>query len=202
MPVLFIARHGNTFDKGDTPTRIGRRTDLPLSMSGQRQAARLGAYFSERGIAFSEIYSAPLKRAMETAEAVVANAVRPCHIASERSLLEIDYGPDENQPEANVIDRIGQDALNQWNRASVPPPDWQVDPEALTDGWRSLFSRIRTMPSDASLLAVTSNGVARFALDAASNAKPDFPKKLRTGGFGRVEIDDDHAVVAEWDVRP
>ena len=26
---LIIARHGNTFEKGQTPTRVGGRTDLP-----------------------------------------------------------------------------------------------------------------------------------------------------------------------------
>ena len=35
---LIIARHGNTFDAGDIPTRVGRRTDLPLVASGEAQA--------------------------------------------------------------------------------------------------------------------------------------------------------------------
>ena len=30
MNTLIIARHGNTFRKGETPTRVGSRTDLPL----------------------------------------------------------------------------------------------------------------------------------------------------------------------------
>ncbi|MFZ4686424.1 MAG: histidine phosphatase family protein [Hyphomonadaceae bacterium] len=35
---IFIVRHGNTFDKGDVVTRVGGRTDLPLSTSGSAQA--------------------------------------------------------------------------------------------------------------------------------------------------------------------
>ncbi|HAO37083.1 MAG TPA: histidine phosphatase family protein, partial [Hyphomonas sp.] len=38
MARLIIVRHGNTFDKGDTVTRVGGRTDLPLSASGLAQA--------------------------------------------------------------------------------------------------------------------------------------------------------------------
>ena len=30
MKTLIIARHGNTFRPGETPTRVGSRTDLPL----------------------------------------------------------------------------------------------------------------------------------------------------------------------------
>ncbi len=202
MPTLYVVRHGNTFDDGETPTRVGRRTDLSLSKSGRAQASRLGAYFSERNIAFAKIYAAPLRRTMETAEAVARQAADPCDIASEPVLLEIDYGPDENKPEADVIARIGADALHRWNTEAIPPPGWNVDPAALIAGWQSFFVRIREMAPDDIVLAITSNGVARFVLDAASRAEPDLPKKLRTGAFGRIDINDDQAIVAEWDVRP
>ncbi len=202
MATLFAARHGNTFDDGDTPTRIGRRTDLPLSQSGRAQADQLGAYFSGHGITFAHIYAAPLRRTMETAQAIARHARGRCSIAPEPALLEIDYGPDENQPEASVIARIGKDALDQWNAASIPPPGWDVDPEGLIAAWRDLFARIRETEPDCVALAVTSNGVARFALDAADAVRPEFPKKLRTGAFGRIELNGNNAVVAEWDVRP
>jgi transcriptional regulator GlxA family with amidase domain len=40
MTTLIIARHGNTFEDGETPRRVGARTDLPLS----EIAARCGFY--------------------------------------------------------------------------------------------------------------------------------------------------------------
>ena len=43
MTDIYIVRHGNTFDKGDVVTRVGARTDLPLSRSGFAQAEALGA---------------------------------------------------------------------------------------------------------------------------------------------------------------
>ena len=46
---VYIVRHGNTFDKGDVVTRVGARTDLPLSSSGQTQAEQLAAYFHVAG---------------------------------------------------------------------------------------------------------------------------------------------------------
>ena len=42
---IYIVRHGNTFDKGDVVTRVGARTDLGLSSSGQTQAEALAIHF-------------------------------------------------------------------------------------------------------------------------------------------------------------
>ena len=72
MPTLYIARHGNTFEAGETPRRIGRGTDLPLVASGRAQAAALGECFTAQKIAFDKIFSAPLKRTRETADAIAA----------------------------------------------------------------------------------------------------------------------------------
>ena len=41
MTQLLIVRHGNTFETGETPRRVGLRTDLPLSSSGRKQANAL-----------------------------------------------------------------------------------------------------------------------------------------------------------------
>ncbi|MEL6754250.1 MAG: histidine phosphatase family protein, partial [Pseudomonadota bacterium] len=46
MQTLYIVRHGNTFDTGDTVLRVGGRTDLPLSTSGEMQATALGIHFA------------------------------------------------------------------------------------------------------------------------------------------------------------
>ena len=49
---IYIVRHGNTFDPGDTLLRVGARTDLALSVSGCEQADRLGRHFLEKDIVF------------------------------------------------------------------------------------------------------------------------------------------------------
>ncbi len=148
------------------------------------------------------LFAAPLKRTLETAAAIASQQKNQIDILSEVSLLEIDYGPDEGKPEADVVARIGEAAVKKWNDAAVPPSGWDVNPADLTDAWRALFSRVAALGADAVALAVTSNGVARFALDAATSADPAFPKKLRTGAFGRIDIRNDHAKAAEWNVRP
>ena len=56
MKTLIIARHGNTFGPGDTPTRVGARTDLPLVESGKAQAKALGLHFLENGLVPDVVY--------------------------------------------------------------------------------------------------------------------------------------------------
>lgn len=197
MSRLFLVRHGNTFDPGDVVTRVGGRTDLPLSLSGQAQARALAEHFAQSDVRFARAFCSPLRRTRETAEAILGGAAALETLAF---LREIDYGPDENRPEADVVARVGAQALERWEREGVPPPGWVVDPTALTEGWRGLFSALAG--GAGSCLAVTSNGVARFAL-AAAGAQGAFPNKLRTGAFGEIEIGGDGAArVLRWDVRP
>ena len=90
---LYIVRHGNTFNKGDTVTRVGARTDLPLSSSGQAQAEALADHF--RPIAFAQAIAGPLKRTRQTAEAILAEQAAPPELEIGNFLREIDYGPAE-----------------------------------------------------------------------------------------------------------
>jgi len=193
---LYIVRHGNTFDKGDVVTRVGGRTDLPLSTSGKAQARALGEHLKD--VRFATARSGPLKRTRETAAAILsAQAVAP-ELTTELFLREIDYGPDENRPEDEVVARIGKAALEAWERDSIPPPGWRVDPAALVGNWQELFSDLAE--EEGAHLIVTSNGIARFALAAAGEARTD--AKLGTGAYGIVEISGGEAIVPAWNVRP
>uniref|UniRef100_UPI0035133E8D histidine phosphatase family protein n=1 Tax=Henriciella pelagia TaxID=1977912 RepID=UPI0035133E8D len=164
---VYIVRHGNTFDKGDTVTRVGARTDLPLSMSGRLQAEALAKHFADTDIRFASAAAGPLKRTLETARTILAAQSAAPSLDVAEFLREIDYGPDENRPEPEVVDRIGQAALDAWEKDAVAPPGWIVDPERLKRDWISYFQRLAGSDTADPALVVTSNGVARFALLAA-----------------------------------
>lgn len=193
---LIIVRHGNTFDAGDVVTRVGGRTDLPLSTSGMAQAEALARHFA--GTPFVSARAGPLKRTRETAHAILALHANPPELITDLFLREIDYGPDENRPEDAVIARIGKSALEAWEKDSIVPPGWRVDPEALIGNWQETFHDLRDEPGDH--LIVTSNGIARFALAAAGAARQD--AKLKTGAWGVVEVTGQDVSVVAWNVRP
>lgn len=199
---LYIVRHGNTFDKGDTVLRVGGRTDLDLSSSGRVQAAALGAHFAGSGVNFEKVLSGPLKRTLQTAEAITSAATSQAMIEIVEGLREVDYGPDEGQPEDLVVARIGQAALEAWEQDAVVPEGWKVDPASLVDVWRAILASAKMR--EGNTLAVTSNGIARFALQAIGldgDAREATPLKLRTGAYGVIGLEEEPALI-EWDVRP
>ena len=70
MGRIIVCRHGNTFDKGDVVTRVGGRTDLPLSTSGKAQADALARHFADTP--FQAAYCSTLQRTRETAAAILS----------------------------------------------------------------------------------------------------------------------------------
>ena len=204
--MFVIVRHGNTFESGETPRRIGARTDLPLTDKGFQQASALGEFFRRQNWEFGRALVAPLLRTRATAELILSHQLNAPDPEFCQWLREIDHGPDENQTEDDVVARIGKDSLEQWDRHAEPPPDWTVDSGARIDAWRTFFAEsdhLETRPT----LIVTSNGAARFALLAARSlltSAANLPTmKLPTGGYGVIEKGENGDLqVALWGERP
>ena len=56
MKRLIIARHGNTFRKDETPTRVGAGTDLPLVE--EERARGIGKYLKAKGLIPTKVFAA------------------------------------------------------------------------------------------------------------------------------------------------
>ena len=192
MTRLVIVRHGNTFEAGEAPRRVGARTDLPLTEAGVEQARQLGWHFAKNRVQFDRVLSSPLIRARHTASEIVDKEPETADF-----LNEIDHGPDENLPEDAVIARIGREALEGWERSLIAPPGWDVGAEWRIAAWREF---VRT--ADGTILLVTSNGAARFALAALGLMREDGAMKLRTGAYGVIDIYGTAMRLVGWDVRP
>ena len=200
---LYIVRHGNTFDAGETVRRVGARTDLHLSTSGWVQAKALGQHFAGLGIVFDAVYASPLRRTQQTAAAICSATATRSPLTYSAHLTEIDYGPDEGKPEAEIVARLGQNALAKWEAENIAPEGWQVSPADLRGGWRALIASLSTEHEGGNVLAVTSNGVARFALEVIEAGSDDLAGKLRTGSYGCIRVDKGgEARLEGWDIRP
>lgn len=202
---LIIARHGNTFAPGDTPTRVGRRTDLPLVASGEAQARRIGDYLRRHQMVPDAVFTAPLKRSYDTARLAVEALGRNLPITIDARFSEIDYGPDENQPESAVVARIGDQALRDWNDHAKVPPDWLVDPKAIIDDWLSFGDMCRQSFSGQTVLVVTSNGIARFAPHLTGDFEGFRHRhgiKIATGALCFLRLQESQWLIEKWNVRP
>ena len=201
MTRIVICRHGNSFDKGDVVTRIGARTDLPLSISGIDQARGLTKQFSSgtSGFEFKLAFCSSLLRTYQTADFILTSGHDVKTLDILKFLTEIDYGVDENKPEEQVVARLGRDAITLWDEKAIPPEGWDVNPEELIQSWKDFFARY--MDHEGDILVVTSNGIARFALDAVDEITTDAPRKLRTAAYGIIEIENGHSKLTAWDIR-
>lgn len=194
MTRIVICRHGNTFDKGEIVTRVGARTDLPLSSSGRAQVKALASGLSK--FTFSHAYCSPLIRTQQTATAIITADIP---LETLEFLTEIDYGEDENKPESEVVARLGQDMLDLWDLEAIVPDGWKVNPEAIIHAWEQFFESQRHQEGD--ILVVTSNGIARFILDVISNPDINTPRKLRTAAYGVISLNGDRTDLLVWDKR-
>ena len=205
MTRLVIARHGNTFEADETPRRVGARTDLPLTDKGREQAKAIGAWLKENKLVPDATYSSKLKRTIETGEIAVRAAGFPQHVYALEIFNEIDYGPDEDKEEAEVIERLGEQALKDWDEKAIVPDGWQVDPQEIILNWKGFADQIRVHDDNETVLVVTSNGIARFApyiTDDFESFAADHKIKISTGAVFLFVYKDGKWVIKEWNVKP
>jgi probable phosphoglycerate mutase len=95
LPVIYIARHGNT-----AWTHSGQHTgltDLPLTPDGERNAVRLGERL--KGISFAKVFTSTLQRASRTCELAGFGTCAE----TDPDLVEWDYGKYEGLTSAQIL---------------------------------------------------------------------------------------------------
>lgn len=206
MTILIIARHGNTFGPGDTPTRVGGRTDLPLVGKGEEQAKAIGRYLSANRLIPDVVYSSKLQRTNQTAKIAVKESGVTNPVFELDIFNEIDYGPDENQTEDKVIARIGEDAIKDWDEHAKVPDGWKVDPNEIIKNWQKFADQICAFDDNETVLVVTSNGIARFApyiTGDFESFRAEHDIKLSTGALAILKHENGSGWRVEaWNVKP
>ncbi|MBP9726565.1 MAG: histidine phosphatase family protein [Gammaproteobacteria bacterium] len=210
MITLLVARHGNTFDPGDIILRVGKQTDLPLSNSGRKQAQNLGHFLQEKYPKIDHVIVSQLQRTQQTA----AEALPGVRFEINPFLDEIDYGVDDGKAESEVIQRIGEQALKQWEERGIPPQGWKVEPEKIIQDWQEfaqcLVDKNKVGKSGASsfqrnttVLVVTSNGIARFAPLIVEEASIKNLPKMKTGAVSCFQFTQERSWALDyWNFSP
>lgn len=207
---IIIARHGNTFKKGETPTRVGARTDL--SLVEEQRGRSIGKFLYEHDLIPDIIYASPLKRAKQTAELAIEEMHIDKRIINLDSFTEIDYGPDENKTEEEVMRRLGNGNLDAgkkiidaWDKEAIVPYGWLVNPKAIINTWENFANNFEHIHK--TVLIVTSNGIIRFAPYLTGDFASFSEKhaiKVSTGGVCIFEKEDNerHWDCVEWNIKP
>ena len=99
--MIYIVRHGQTAK--NKANILQGRSDIPLNETGVKQAEETGRKLADAGVVIQKVWSSPLIRARQTAEAIAPGV--PC--LTDDRLIEMDYGPyegmDLNDPAPEVL---------------------------------------------------------------------------------------------------
>ena len=223
---LIVVRHGNTFNSGDVILRVGSATDIPLTETGMRQAYAAGELLASEGINVDVIFHAPLQRTSQSAVGIAASV--PDAVLQEAEFLtELDYGNDDGRPEDEVVIRLGmvenpgmitadttldevrsagKAALKRWDSEAVLPAGWHflADRAAqLEADWLEFAGMVASEYAGKTVVAVTSNGIARFSKAILPPGElPEGSLKLATGAFGIYEYSEGKWKNTQWNIRP
>jgi probable phosphoglycerate mutase len=160
--VVHLIRHAQT--AWNEENRLQGDTDLPLSPLGLAQAGRLGELFASRQL--QGIFSSPLQRSRQTADAIATGNVRRLAPVIERELAEIRLGAWEGLT-PHEIDARYQGAYQRWRArpSSVCIPDGELL-DQFRDRARRAFGRILAGLGDGEYVVVSHGGIiAAFLAD-------------------------------------
>jgi broad specificity phosphatase PhoE len=204
MRRLLLVRHGNTFEDGTVPTRVGARSDLPLTHKGIAQAQAFAAAARSAGLCLGPFLAGPLQRTRD----FVARGFDVAPTLDTR-LREIDYGDWEGLTDAEIAARAGSVMLEDWNKRCVWPQgqNWAPVEATLAAGAASLVNELAHGSQRCVPVLCSSQGVLRYfaKLDEAffANAQRDGKLGVGTGSCCGVRIATSGALVVDfWNDKP
>jgi probable phosphoglycerate mutase len=125
-------------------------------------------------------------------------------VQTDECFNEIDHGPDENKTEGEILERIGRDALDDWNEFGVAPNGWKVNPRKLQKSWIKFSDQCLTAREGKLTCVVSSGGIIRFApILLTDNQLPDGQSaKVKTASMSLFSHNGSQWICEFWNKRP
>jgi probable phosphoglycerate mutase len=202
---LLLARHGNTFEKDQTPYIVGRGEDLPLTQAGEDQAARLAKFLQTEMLIPTVIYCGALQRTHRTAE-IIGQALALPALTIDPRLTELDYGDWSGLTTDEVRAKFGAAESDAWDRRGIIPAgrNWHPSPDEIAANVQSFATTALNMGG--TTLGVTSNGVLRFFAQLVEGLFDDLAAqhhlKVGTGNLCCLEHDGAAWRLVFWNRKP
>lgn len=205
MALLILARHGNTFETGQTPTWVGARTDLPLTAKGEEQGQVLAAFIAQNYAPVGTIATGPLKRTRRFAEILAEKT--GLSFSVDPRLCEIDYGLWENKSGDEIKALYGEPQFEAWEKDGIWPDgmNWSPDKTLLLETMKNLLDGYHAkLGEDAESTAVlmTSNGILRFIYTLLTGTPPAPEAKVKTGHYCVLSPARTGWDIVSWNQKP
>ena len=186
MTRLLLVRHANTEANGKRLS--GRDAGIGLDPEGRKQAQWLAARLARLPVA--RVYSSPLRRAMETAEAI-ATVVR-CDVEPREEFLEIEFG----RWSGLDFDELARDVrFRRFNAfrscADVPGGESMLQAQARMIAGLSL---VRARHPHERVVVVSHGDLIRAAIAHYAGIAIDLFQRIEisTGSLSEIELDEDN----------
>lgn len=218
---LWLLRHGNTFEAGETSRWVGASEDLPLTGRGREQAREAAEAFGADPARLL-IVTGPLLRTRETADIIAA--ALPSEIRVDDRLCEIDYGAWGGKSDAEIAaDSEGAALLAAWRDEGRFPPAgvWAESEDGVVRRVREALRDVLCAAPDVlgaadratATLLISSNGILRLIpellVSLLGRDMVELPKgitpraSVKTGHGCVIDLGDDgrRATMRAWNVR-
>lgn len=189
---LCLVRHGRT-DANQLDLLIGRTIDQPLNAHGHEQVALLAEQL--RRVGLTRLVSSPLRRAVDTSEALARHLDVPWSI--DPGVIERDYGAFEGLDRPSLVAARARHGIPSVDPTGdfpggaggvEPLADVQARMHAAVD--RALSDTAEEPGRDATVGVVTHAGTSKAFLYSALGVDPLQPRafKLFQAGFARFKV--------------
>lgn len=173
--IMYLVRHGATFQNEQRPVILqGHGIDGPLSERGSQQAAEVGRALASAPLA--AIYSSPLQRARQTAQAIGRHHQLPIQIVER--IHEVDVGQWEGKSWSEIMESDPDHYDRFMSSVSVP----YVGGESYVDVWQRVSDEFETLlerHQGESFAVVAHNVVNRVYLSRLLTDSLDGSRKIR-----------------------
>lgn len=183
MLQIFIARHGQNEDNANGI--LNGRRDLPLTDLGRKQAKALADGVAELGLQFDMIYSSPLSRAFETAQAVAEKLDMPEPTVLD-DLIERDFGVMTGIEQTRIAKQCSPDIIQtETITYFLNPEGAETFPDLIARSKR-LLKQLTTLHADGQVLLVGHGDLGKMLYAAATGR--DWEGVLREFHFGNGDL--------------
>jgi broad specificity phosphatase PhoE len=178
---IYLVRHGET--ERSARHLYSGQADVPLTDEGRRQAVKAGERLARTGV--DAIWSSPLRRARDTAEAIASATGVP--VTVDERLIEVDYGELEGLDRERGSRRFGA-AFDDWRSDPFNHPLPKMEPLGKA------LARARDATADALAggqcpVLVGHQGILRLVLVALGQVEADAYFSTRLDEAEPLEIE-------------
>jgi broad specificity phosphatase PhoE len=192
MTTFFLVRHASMDGLGHRI--VGRERGVHLNRRGQTEAEYLASRL--RGIPFSAIYSSPMERAQDTANAIAR--VLDLSVSTEAGLNEIDYG----NWTGRTFDEVDKSA--EWQcynacRHTAQIPGGESMPQLLQRAWQTV-EHLRKVHGSGVIVLVSHADWIRAAAAHYTGASLDVLQKFDVypASISILRVNDGEGRVVRW----